>query len=153
MREVGDSGAGLRELEQATHVMSSIPPVGDFDRDPVMAAHAMDLRQLAWRSRGPGLLWAGYLSSTIVYGDWQGAWVDERCLGPLGLCTAVCTAKGDWQETLVFSPALIVCCFRCSLILLLLGLRGDCQGAHLFCSSTHLLLVLGFPSSSYSSRD
>ena len=23
--------------------------------------------------------WLGYLSSTSVYGDWGGAWVDERC--------------------------------------------------------------------------
>lgn len=24
------------------------------------------------------LEWAGYISSTGVYGDWQGDWVDER---------------------------------------------------------------------------
>lgn len=89
------SGAGLRELEQATHVLSSIPPVGDFDADPVMAAHGMDLRmrQMAGQSRGPACLWAGYLSSTFVYGDWQGAWVDERCLGPPGHPYCPCTAK------------------------------------------------------------
>eukprot|EP00884_Botryococcus_braunii_P016946 jgi/Botrbrau1/3935/Bobra.0365s0011.2 len=72
------SGAGLRELEQATHVLSSIPPVGDFDADPVLASHSLDLCQLAVPGRGPGLRWAGYLSSTFVYGDWGGAWVDER---------------------------------------------------------------------------
>jgi hypothetical protein len=25
-------------------------------------------------------VWFGYLSSTGVYGDWQGGWVDEECV-------------------------------------------------------------------------
>ncbi len=46
----------------------------------VLLGHADDLRQLG--AAGP-LRWVGYLSSTSVYGDWGGAWVDERC-GPGG---------------------------------------------------------------------
>ena len=52
-------------LAQATHVLSSVPPVADGD--PVLNAYGDALR-------GP---WLGYLSSTGVYGDVGGAWVDE----------------------------------------------------------------------------
>ncbi len=55
-------------------MLASIPPVGDFDADPVLAAHGLDLRRLG---EGGSARWAGYLSSTAVYGDWGGAWVDE----------------------------------------------------------------------------
>jgi nucleoside-diphosphate-sugar epimerase len=50
---------------QATHVLSSVPPV--VDGDPVLAVHG---GALAGK-------WLGYLSSTGVYGDASGAWVDE----------------------------------------------------------------------------
>lgn len=52
-------------LAQATHVLSSVPPVADGD--PVLDAYGSVL---------PGR-WLGYLSSTGVYGDTGGAWVDE----------------------------------------------------------------------------
>jgi len=52
-------------LAGATHLLLSIPP--DADADPVLA-HLPDT---------PGLVWAGYLSTTGVYGDRGGAWVDE----------------------------------------------------------------------------
>ena len=60
-------------LGAATHILSSIPPAlgpADTGRDPAVAAH------------GPAIAaapaqWVGYLSSTGVYGDAQGAWVDE----------------------------------------------------------------------------
>jgi nucleoside-diphosphate-sugar epimerase len=60
----------IRELHEATHIVSSIPPVGDFDCDPVLAS----LREELLSAR---LQWVGYLSSTSVYGDWQGGWVEE----------------------------------------------------------------------------
>jgi hypothetical protein len=52
-------------LAQVTHVVSTVPPAGDAD--PVLARHgdALDGK------------WLGYLSSTGVYGDTGGAWVDE----------------------------------------------------------------------------
>lgn len=55
-------------LASATHVLSSVPPVADGD--PVLNAYG---DALAAR----GELWLGYLSSTGVYGDTGGAWVDE----------------------------------------------------------------------------
>jgi hypothetical protein len=48
--------------EAVTHILSSIPPqeIGD-----IVLPHVGDA------------LWLGYLSTTGVYGDWGGAWVDE----------------------------------------------------------------------------
>jgi nucleoside-diphosphate-sugar epimerase len=56
-------------LAGTTHVLTSIDP--DEAGDPVLAHHVADLRQCA------ALEWAGYLSTTGVYGDRGGAWVDE----------------------------------------------------------------------------
>jgi nucleoside-diphosphate-sugar epimerase len=58
-------------LAGTTHLLISIPP--DRAGDPVLAQHAQDIAALP-----PGLRWAGYLSTTGVYGDRDGAWVDER---------------------------------------------------------------------------
>ncbi len=57
-------------LAAATHLLLSAAP-GEGG-DPVLAALAPELRAAA-----PGLAWAGYLSTTGVYGDRQGGWVDE----------------------------------------------------------------------------
>ncbi|GEO81107.1 SDR family oxidoreductase [Pararhodospirillum oryzae] len=51
-----------------THVLSSIPP--DADGDPVLRQHDHDL------ATAP-LSWIGYFSTTGVYGDSGGGWVDE----------------------------------------------------------------------------
>jgi nucleoside-diphosphate-sugar epimerase len=56
-------------LAGTTHLLVSIAP--DQDGDPVLDRHAADIAAL------PGLKWIGYLSTTGVYGDWQGAEVDE----------------------------------------------------------------------------
>lgn len=56
-------------LAGTTHLLSSVPP--DATGDPVIDQHGADLRQLR------GVEWTGYLSTTGVYGDRQGAWVDE----------------------------------------------------------------------------
>lgn len=55
--------------EGVTHVVASIPP------DPSGAD--LGLRELL-RAPRPALTWVAYLSSTGVYGDHQGAWVDEE---------------------------------------------------------------------------
>jgi len=72
---VWDGADPLPDLEAALagarRVLSSIPP-GEAG-DPVLAHHAADLRRLAGDLR-----WVGYLSSTGVYGDHDGAWVDEE---------------------------------------------------------------------------
>ena len=123
----------LQDLSASTHILSTIAPNADFDRDPVrvksspaalcspcLAAlraqhppaplgsfghicvrgahfegkeHTAEpryssparqvllghLRELAGLAAGGRVRWAGYVSSTSVYGDWGGAWVDERC--------------------------------------------------------------------------
>ncbi|MEI6418618.1 MAG: SDR family NAD(P)-dependent oxidoreductase [Sphingomonadales bacterium] len=56
-------------LAAATHILSSVPPAADGS-DPVLVALGA---QLAASKAG----WLGYLSSTGVYGDTGGAWVDE----------------------------------------------------------------------------
>ncbi|MBX3506553.1 MAG: SDR family oxidoreductase [Parvibaculum sp.] len=58
-------------LAGTTHLLISAPP-GERG-DPVLAAHGMELRDIACR-----IEWAGYLSTTGVYGDRQGGWVDEN---------------------------------------------------------------------------
>ena len=65
-----DQAAVLPALAAATHVLSSVPPDGDVD--PVLARHGDALA-------GKRL---SYLSSTGVYGDTGGAWVDESA--PVG---------------------------------------------------------------------
>jgi nucleoside-diphosphate-sugar epimerase len=63
-------------LATATHVVSTVPPLGDGGEgqgvDPVLAAHGAAIRA------APDLRWVGYLSTTGVYGDRQGGWVDEN---------------------------------------------------------------------------
>lgn len=62
--------AAVRDaLSSASHVLSSVPP---GDGDPVLARYG----------RALGDRWLGYLSSTGVYGDTGGAWVDETA--PVG---------------------------------------------------------------------
>jgi nucleoside-diphosphate-sugar epimerase len=55
-------------LAGATHVLSSVPP--DALGDPVLDRLGPGLAAL-------NLTWAGYLSTTGIYGDTGGAWVDE----------------------------------------------------------------------------
>lgn len=57
-------------LRGATHALISAPP--GADGDPVLKHHVHDLAAL-----DPKLKWIGYLSTTGVYGDHGGGWVDE----------------------------------------------------------------------------
>jgi len=64
-------------LAGTTHLLASIPP--DEAGDPALDLHAGDIARL------PDLAWAGYLSTTGVYGDRGGDWVDEDSpLAPSG---------------------------------------------------------------------
>lgn len=64
-------------LADVTHLLSSVPP--DAAGDPVMDLHGDVLR--AQRH----FAWTGYLSTTGVYGDRDGGWVDEdSALEPSG---------------------------------------------------------------------
>ena len=63
--DFADREAVLGALGQATHVLSSVPPADGGD--PVLETYGEALEHG----------WLGYLSSTGVYGDAGGAWVDE----------------------------------------------------------------------------
>ncbi|HYB08689.1 MAG TPA: SDR family oxidoreductase [Alphaproteobacteria bacterium] len=63
---LSDFGAALAGT---THLLSSVPPDGDGDL--VLDCHGRDIAALE------GLEWAGYLSTTGVYGDREGGEVDE----------------------------------------------------------------------------
>ena len=56
-------------LRGTTHLLISTPP--DDEGDPTFRMHAEDILRLE------SLEWVGYLSSTAVYGDREGGWVDE----------------------------------------------------------------------------
>lgn len=76
-------------LARATHVMTSVAP--DGAGDPILRDHSAELA--AARPE-----WVGYLSTTAVYGDHQGGWVDEET--PLTPSTergaARVRAEADW---------------------------------------------------------
>ncbi len=60
-----------------THILVSVPP--DEAGDPALDCHGNDIAAI------PGLGWLGYLSTTGVYGDRDGGWVDETAeLHPTG---------------------------------------------------------------------
>ncbi|WP_133136747.1 SDR family oxidoreductase [Legionella rowbothamii] len=61
-------------LSESTHLLISIPPVaggGDY-----VLSHYSELI----RRHAAHIEWVGYLSSTGVYGDYQGNWVDEESI-------------------------------------------------------------------------
>lgn len=66
-----------------THVLSSIPP--DADGDPVLREYEAALCDVTQ------LRWLGYLSTTGVYGDHDGGWVDEETP------TAPTSDRGRWR--------------------------------------------------------
>ena len=74
-----------------THILVSIPP--DQSGDPTLDLHGDDIAAI------PGLAWLGYLSTTGVYGDRAGGWVDERAelrrSGPRGRRRVA--AEAGWQ--------------------------------------------------------
>ena len=67
-KPMADPAAALRG---ATHIVVSCPP--DAAGDPALAAHVHALSALT-----PLPQWVGYLSTTGVYGDHGGDWVDEQ---------------------------------------------------------------------------
>lgn len=64
-----DAAAVGEAIRGASHLLVSLPP--DASGDPVLARHRGDLEAAR------DLVWAGYLSTTGVYGDRKGGWVDE----------------------------------------------------------------------------
>ena len=94
--ELFDGGAPLADaaarLGTASHILSSVPP--DDAGDPVLRHHDDDLAECA------GAEWIGYLSTTGVYGDRGGDWVDEdselRPTGDRGARRV--TAEAGWRD-------------------------------------------------------
>jgi nucleoside-diphosphate-sugar epimerase len=85
-----DRAAVLTLLEQATHILSSVPPASEGG-DPVLELYGDAI------AASPAK-WTGYLSSTGVYGDTGGAWVDESA--PIGTGRRTARAEADllWQQ-------------------------------------------------------
>ena len=81
-----DQAAVGAALARATHVLSSVPPE-DGD-DPVLSRYGDRL----------GGKWLGYLSSTGVYGDAGGAWVDESAPTGGGRRSARAAADAAWLD-------------------------------------------------------
>ena len=75
-----------RALSAASHVLSSVPP--ERTSDPVLECYG-DLL-------GDGQLNVAYLSSTGVYGDTAGAWVDESAPTGGGRRAARAAADAAW---------------------------------------------------------
>ncbi|WP_293450878.1 SDR family oxidoreductase [Planktotalea sp.] len=87
-------GTDLREeLQNATHLLLSAAP--NADGDPVLNALRDEIA-----AHAPNLEWVGYLSTTGVYGDAAGGWVDEG--SPLKPSTKRgqmrVDAEADWQS-------------------------------------------------------
>ena len=59
---------GREALARATHIIETVAPIADFDEDPLLALHADCFDNQ----------WVAYLSSTGVYGDHDGSWIDEN---------------------------------------------------------------------------
>lgn len=71
---VGITRANFAEADAAiaaaTHLLSTVPP--DETGDPVLLRHGEAI------ASAPRLKWIGYISTTGVYGDRDGGWVDEN---------------------------------------------------------------------------
>ncbi|WP_375382926.1 NAD(P)-dependent oxidoreductase [uncultured Sphingomonas sp.] len=81
-----DDAAVGAALASAGHVLSSVPPAAEDD--PVLSRYGDRL----------GGKWLGYLSSTGVYGDAGGAWVDESAPTGTGRRSARAAADAGWLE-------------------------------------------------------
>jgi nucleoside-diphosphate-sugar epimerase len=76
-------------IASATHILSSVPPAADGS-DPVLVAVGAMVAAAPAR-------WLGYLSSTGVYGNTDGAWVDETAPVGNGRRSARVAADLAWQ--------------------------------------------------------
>ncbi|WOE75282.1 SDR family NAD(P)-dependent oxidoreductase [Alterisphingorhabdus coralli] len=84
--------AVLARLESATHILSSVPPDRDTGTDPVLDNYGEAIANAGANK------WVGYISATGVYGDVEGAWVDESAPIGSGRRTARAAADLGWQD-------------------------------------------------------
>lgn len=79
-------------ISDVTHLLTSVAP--NDESDPVLSRHSEELKA------AKNLEWVGYLSTTGVYGDHGGAWVDEDT--PLTPSTkrgeARTRAESEWSQ-------------------------------------------------------
>lgn len=86
-----DDPAVSARIAEADAILSSVPPDGDPARpDPVLRVYGDALAKAKTR-------WIGYLSSTGVYGDTDGGWVDETSPLGEGRLSARTAADLGWQ--------------------------------------------------------
>lgn len=81
----GDEGSVRMALADSDHVLSSVPP-GSDGTDPVLERYGAALSDKV----------LAYLSSTGVYGDTGGAWVDETAPTGTGRRTARADCDSEW---------------------------------------------------------
>ncbi|MCW2399723.1 nucleoside-diphosphate-sugar epimerase [Sphingobium xanthum] len=84
-----DDAAVTNAMRRATHILSSVPPTDEGD--PVLQHYGALLEEAPAG-------WIGYLSSTGVYGDTGGAWVDESAPVGKGRRNARAAADLAWQN-------------------------------------------------------
>jgi nucleoside-diphosphate-sugar epimerase len=84
-----DEALVRKAIAQATHILSSVPPLSEGG-DPVLQLYGDAIEAAPAK-------WLGYLSSTGVYGDTGGAWVDESAAIGGGRRGARADADADWQ--------------------------------------------------------
>jgi nucleoside-diphosphate-sugar epimerase len=125
---------GLSDLLQATHIIQTVAPIADFDRDPLLALHGSKIQE------SKNLVWVGYLSSTGVYGNYDGAWVSEdselRCTDNKSLARV--EAEKEWQLLEIDEGGPRIDCFRCG------GIYGPGRGP-LFAPDREIKASLGEP--------
>lgn len=110
---VWDGAADLPALEEATHLLISAAP-GPAG-DPVLAALGPRIAHCA-----ADLAWVGYLSTTGVYGDHAGGWVDEDT--PLTPSTRRGQQRAEAEAAWAAIPGLPLHIFR------LAGIYGPGRG-------------------------
>lgn len=85
----------VTDLGKADHILISAPPEQDGS-DPVL-----NFAEAALAALQDQIKWVGYLSTTGVYGDHQGAWIDEET--PAGLLSERgqrrVAAEAQWATT------------------------------------------------------
>lgn len=105
----GEPDASLTErLSETTHLVQSIAP--GAEGDPLLQLGASRLRALM-----PKLEWVGYLSTVGVYGDHDGAWVDEETpCKPLSRRSVERVEAEEGWQAFSESTGLPVCILRLS---------------------------------------
>ena len=92
---LSDKKVTVNDLGKADHILISAPPEQDGS-DPVL-----NFAEAALAALQDQIKWVGYLSTTGVYGDHQGAWIDEET--PAGLLSERgqrrVAAEAQWAAT------------------------------------------------------